>query len=368
MIEQFAADFLAREFLGLTVEAWVTLIAVWTGVSLTLVFLRKFLVLRMRRLAELTSTVVDDVLVSVLQKTKLYFLIALGLYIAVWIAPLTNAMATYISRVAFILLLIQVISWGNQLISDWILRYREQKLEVDAAAVTSMQAVGFIARLLLYTAIILIALDNFGIDVTALIAGLGVGGIAVALAIQNILGDLFASLSIVLDKPFVVGDFLIVDDYLGTVEQIGLKTTRLRSLSGEQIVFANSDLLNSRVRNYKRMFERRIVFAFGVVYTTSYEKLEAIPGIVRQIIESQDQVRFDRAHFKDYGDFSLNFEVVYFVLVADFNVYMDIQQAINLALLKAFEAESIDFAFPTQTLHFAPRDGDAGDRSEPWTR
>jgi len=190
-----------------------------------------------------------------------------------------------------------------------------------------------------------------GVDITALIAGLGIGGIAVALALQNVLGDLFASLSIVLDKPFVIGDFIIVDDLLGTVEHIGLKTTRVRSLFGEQLVFSNSDLLNSRIRNYKRMHERRIVFSLGVTYQTPYEKLAAIPDIIREIIELQEQVRFDRAHFKEYGDFALEFEIVYYMLVPDYNAYMDTQQAINLALYERFEKEGISFAYPTQTLY-----------------
>jgi len=197
---------------------------------------------------------------------------------------------------------------------------------------------------------LLLALDNLGVNITALVAGMGIGGIAVALAAQNILGDLFASISIVLDKPFVINDFIIVGDYMGSVEHIGVKTTRIRSLSGEQIVFSNTDLLNSRVRNFKRMVERRVVFSFGVVYGTPAEKLEAIPGIVRGIIEAIDGTRFDRAHFAKYGDSSLDFEVVYFVVTGDYNVYMDIQQAINLAIYRSFEDEGLGFAFPTQTI------------------
>lgn len=343
-------EFLDRHFLGITVEAWVILLALWAGMTIGFVLLRTLLAKKLQALARRTKTVVDDVAASLVRKTKFYFLLALALYLAVSIAPLTEGMANYIARIAFLVLLIQVISWGNQLISDWIARYKERRLEEDAAAVTSMQAVGFLVRLLLYASVVLIALDNFGIDVTALIAGLGIGGIAVALALQNILSDLFASLSIVLDKPFVVGDFLVMDEYVGTVENIGLKTTRVRSLSGEQIIVSNSDLLKSRIRNFKRMFERRIVFSFGVVYATPHEKLARIPEIVREAIESQDQVRFDRAHFKAYGDFSLNFEVVYHVLLPDYNVYMDIQQAINLEIFKRFDEEDIEFAFPTQTV------------------
>ena len=164
------------------------------------------------------------------------------------------------------------------------------------------------------------------------------------------MADLFASLSIALDQPFVIGDFIIVDDYLGTVENIGLKTTRVRSLSGEQLIFSNNDLLNSRIRNYKRMGERRVLFSFGVTYQTTYEQLKKIPDMVKATIESHADTRFDRAHFKEFGDSALNFEVVYFVLTPDYNEYMDIQQSINLSLVQQFEREGIEFAYPTQTL------------------
>jgi len=194
-------------------------------------------------------------------------------------------------------------------------------------------------------------LDNLGVDITALVAGLGIGGIAVALAAQNVLGDLFASLSIVLDKPFVVGDFLNVDDFLGSVEHVGLKTTRLRSLSGEQLVFSNNDLLNSRIRNYGRMFERRVVFSLGVTYETPPEKLRGIPTIIREAVEAKDKVRFDRAHFQKYGDFALVFEVVYYVLSSDYTLCMDIQQSVNLRIYERFAEEGIEFAYPTQKLY-----------------
>jgi small-conductance mechanosensitive channel len=198
--------------------------------------------------------------------------------------------------------------------------------------------------------VLLLDLYNLGVNITALVAGLGVGGIAVALAVQTILGDLFASLSIVLDKPFVVGDFLVVDDMLGAVEYVGLKTTRIRSLSGEQLVFSNSDLLSSRIRNYGRMFERRVSFDVGVTYQTPRDKLIKIPVIIRDAVEGQDKTRFDRSHFKAYGDFALVFESVYYVLGPDYNEYMDIQQAINLHLHECFEQEGIEFAYPTQTV------------------
>ena len=360
MPDFFSSEYFSYEFLGVTVGSWLFLVLIWAAATLGLVVLRKLLIWRLEKLARRTTNVVDDVLTSVLQKTYSYFLLAIGLLVATAVVALTDDARTVITRVAFLVLLVQVIAWGNHLISDWVRRYKERKLETDAAAVTTMQAVGFVARLVLYTIILLMALDNFGVDVTALIAGLGVGGIAIALALQNILGDLFASLSIVLDKPFVVGDFLVMDQYLGTVEQIGLKTTRLRSLSGEQIVFSNSDLLNSRIRNFKRMFERRIVFTFGVTYGTPKEQLVRIPEIVREIIVSLDDTRFDRAHFKEFGSSSLDFEVVYYVLVPDFNTYMDRQQAINLAIYSQFDEMGVEFAFPTQTVYVEQVEGEDG--------
>lgn len=353
MMDLLSSDFLQYTFLGSTVSSWLTLLLLWALLTSVFMLVRNVAIWRLEKIAARTKNIIDDVLTSILQKTHFYFILGLALYLAVSFAPVTSTLALYISRVAFVLLLLQVISWGNHLIGDWVRRYRVRKLDTDAAAVTTMQAVGVVARLVLYSIILLVALDNFGIDVTALIAGLGIGGIAIALALQNILSDLFASLSIVLDKPFVVGDFLILNEHLGTVEQIGLKSTRIRSLSGEQIIISNSDLLNSRIRNYKRMFERRIVFSFGVLYQTPLDKLKQIPEILREIVQSLDDTRFDRAHFKEFGDSSLNFEVVYFVLVPDFNVYMDRQQAINLALFERFEAIGVDFAYPTRTIYVA---------------
>ena len=347
------ATFWSRTLFGVAGYEWLMVLAVWVGTAVGFVLLRRFVAWRLDALARRTQNEVDDLLAAVVRRTHAFFLVAVALLVAVEVLGLPEPVEDFVKRAVFLVLLVQVVLWGNRLITVWIERYRAQKLEQDAAAVTSMQAVGFLGRMMLWAVVLLLALDNFGFEVTTLVAGLGVGGIAVALAVQSILGDLFASLSIVLDKPFVVGDFLILDGYLGTVEQIGLKTTRLRSLSGEQIVVANSDLLKSRIRNYKRMFERRIVFKIGVVYQTPREKVAAIPQMIREIVEGLEQTRFDRAHFKEYGDFSLNFEVVYFVLVPEYNTYMDVQQSINFDIHRAFEAAGIEFAYPTQTIIMA---------------
>lgn len=222
-----------------------------------------------------------------------------------------------------------------------------------AASRGTVAGLRWMALLISYSLVLLIALQNLGVNVTSLIAGLGIGGIAVALAVQNILSDLFASLTIALDKPFVVGDFIIVGSEMGTVEYVGLKTTRVRSLSGEQLIFGNADLLSSRIRNYKRMAERRVVFSFGVVYSTTPEKLEQINAIVRAAIQSHPHLRFDRCHFHRFGASSLDFEVVYYINSPDYNAHMDAQQAVHLAIARAFRSEGVEFAFPTQTLLLA---------------
>jgi small-conductance mechanosensitive channel len=198
--------------------------------------------------------------------------------------------------------------------------------------------------------VLLATLDNLGVNITALVAGLGIGGVAVALALQNVLGDLFASLSIALDRPFVVGDFLAVDNFLGSVEYIGIKTTRLRSLDGEQIIISNSDLLKSRVRNYGRMSERRVQFTTRLHYATPVELIERVPRLIREIVESHKNTRFDRSHFLKHGDASLEFETVYYMLTADYNPYMDTQQSINLQMHRRFTELKIDFAYPVQKV------------------
>ncbi len=199
-------------------------------------------------------------------------------------------------------------------------------------------------------------LDNLGVKISAVVAGLGVGGIAVALAAQAVLGDMFGYFVIFFDKPFAIGDFIVVEEKMGTVEYIGIKTTRIRAIGGELLIFSNKDLTNSRVHNFKKMERRRVVFKLGIIYQTPSEKLKAIPALVRRIIESQQDTTFDRGHFASYGDSSLNFEFVYYVSGADYTKYMDIQQAINLEIFEAFEKQNIEFAYPSQTLFISKAD------------
>ena len=320
-------------------------------VTLALLFVvRRLVRTRLQKLADDGDRVSFRVARHVVGQTKGWFLMLIAANLSLRSIHANATFDTVFGRLLVIGMLVQMGLWATAGLGRFMLLRRQKQLEEDAGAVAAMDVVSFLTRVAVWAIIFLVALDNVGINITALVAGLGVGGIAVALAAQNIISDLFASLSIVLDKPFVLGDFLVIDDLAGNVEKVGLKTTRVRSLSGEQLVFSNNDLLKCRIRNYGRMFERRIAFTIGVVYQTPAEKLEQIPSILEDIMLKQESARFDRAHFQRFGDFSLNFEIVYYVESSDYRLYMDIQQAVNLEIYRRFADAGIEFAYPTQTL------------------
>ena len=330
---------------------WAIATAIMLGAVLALILFKYGVARAVTALARRTATPFDDFIAEAIRSTRIWLLFPLAVYAGASAVTLPPKLEHLIDIVVVVSLMLQAALWINRFVVCWLDRKIEYQRGVDGEAVTALTLIGYAARVVVWTFTLLLVLDHLHFDITALITGLGIGGVAVALALQNILGDLFASLSIVLDKPFVVGDFMVVGELRGTVEYIGLKTTRVRSLDGELIVFSNTDLLKSRIRNFKRMQERRIAFKIGVTYQTSADQLARIPRLVREAVESQAKTRFDRAHFQTYGDSSLIFEVVYYVLSPDYNIYMDIQQAINLALFRCFEREHIDFAYPTRTLY-----------------
>jgi small-conductance mechanosensitive channel len=320
------------------------------GVLLLQRVLKRIAARRIEKLAERTKSRFDDLLVRLVARTYSLLMLPIAVYAGSVSLMLPAKTSDLLGLAALLALLLQAAVWGNEIINFAIKRFIEDRVDDDASAATTVSALGLVSKVALWTVLILLALDNAGIDIGTLVASLGIGGIAVALALQNILGDLFASLSIAIDKPFVIGDFIIVGDLLGTVEDIGIKTTRVRSLYGEQLIFSNNDLLSSRIRNFKRMFERRVVFSLGVTYQTPNEKLRQIPLILQEIIEEHDATTFDRAHFKSFGDSGLIFEVVYYVRTPDYNVYVSIEQAINWEIHRRFGENGIDFAYPTRTV------------------
>jgi small-conductance mechanosensitive channel len=342
--------FLEQVFYHNLVKEWIIAFALFILILLVVKVIINLVRRKIKRFAQKTKTDIDDLISDLLDNIKFFFIFILALFFSSLVLTFPATVNKIVTSVVIIALLLQGAIWGNRVITFFVESYKKKRIQEDAASVTTFSALGFVGRIILWSLILLVILDNLGFNITTLVAGLGIGGIAIALAVQNILGDLFASLSIVLDKPFVLGDFIIVENHLGAVEHIGLKTTRIRSLSGEQLIFSNTDLLNSRIRNFKRMAERRVVFSIGVIYQTSVEKLKGIPKMIKEVIESQELTRFDRAHFKEFGDFSLNFEVVYWILSPDYNNYMNIQQNINLEIFNRFNKQGIEFAYPSQTI------------------
>lgn len=337
-----------------TPEHWlIALLAVTCSMAI-FELLRRLIRRRLQRM-DRPDNVLGQFAIEIITATRVLLSGAIGVYVAVHFLNLPAAAEKIADRTFAFLVLLQVGFWASRGLDFWLRRRFTPDDAPDKARSTTHTLLNFVGRLFLWSLVGLLILDNLGFNVTTLIASLGIGGVAVALAVQNILGDIFASLSIAIDKPFVIGDYIIVDDLMGTVEHVGLKTTRMRSLNGEQIIFSNNDLLKSRIRNYKRMEERRAVFSVGVTYDTPHELLQKIPEFIQQAVETQGEVRFDRAHFQKFGASSLDFECAYYILSAEYRRYMDVQQAINLQLVRVFKEHGIEFAFPTQTVHLGGR-------------
>lgn len=333
-----------------SLSAWIVAISVSIAISLILQVIKAIFSHRLQKLAKSTDTKFDDVLSIILSKTRYYFLLLIGFYFGIKLLTLTPKADLYSYRLFIILFSLQIIAWGNAL-TEFFLYHRREDVSDSVITTTTFGVIGFVAKLVLWSIVLLIMLSNLGVNITAVITGLGVGGIAIALATQKILGDIFSSFIIVFDKPFEVGDFIVINEFRGIVERIGLKTTRLRSITGEEIIIPNSNMIDSRIQNFKRMEERRVQFTIGVEYSTKKEHLEAIPNEVKQIIESIDRTRFEYCVFRNLGEFSLSFEVAYFVLEREFQTFTEIHNQVNLKLIDRFRTFGIRFAFPTQTIH-----------------
>jgi len=346
---------------GIPLDDWLKAAITFLVSFIVMDLVARFVTRRLTALSVHTRGRFDDVLADALSHTKRWLLVILALLIGLGTLDLPAKVELRLSQLSVIVIGIQIAIWFNSGISAWMRRVVNQDATPDLRSRATTTTIAFLIRLLVLVTILLAVLANLGINITAFVASLGIGGVAVALALQTILGDLFASLSIAFDKPFEIGDFIIVDEVmLGTVEYIGIKTTRLRSLGGEQLVRSNAELLKSVIRNYKRMSERRVVFSFGIRYETPIEQVGALGAVIKDIITSIENTRFDRAHFQKFGASSLDFEVVYYVLSSDFNIYMDIQQRINLDIMRACADRHIHFARPTTILHMGSEINVAG--------
>ena len=350
-------EWLQYVFLGNTVQTWLIAIGIILLLLLVVRIIRTIVLKKLKKWAEKTETTVDDFIVSFVQKSVLPILYIFSIYSGLHYLWLSAKAERVLYIIVALLITFFIIRLVTSLLGHLLNVYVTKKGE-EPSKKLQMRGIMLVVNIIIWCVGLIFLFDNLGYDVTAVVAGLGIGGIAIALAVQKILGDMFSYFVIFFDRPFEIGDFIIIDNYKGTVEHVGLKTTRLRSLSGEELVFSNTDLTNSRLHNYKKLQRRRIAFTIGVTYQTTQDQLKQIPVMITQIINGIADTTLDRVHFMSFGDFSLNFEIVYFVESSDYNYYMDIQQRINLEINQAFMDAGIEFAYPTQTLFMEGRDGD----------
>ena len=342
-------DFLNATFLGTSVIDWLIIVAVITGILIILKILKIVIIRRINKWAQSTTTTWDNFIIEIIERNAVPLLYVCAFYFPVRSVGLPPAILNVL-HVAF---LIAITFFSLRTISAAFKKFIHSFIRKEQDSDTKeKQAAGLIiiANIIIWMLGTIFLIDNLGYNVTTLIAGLGVGGIAIALAAQAVLGDLFSYFVIFFDRPFEIGDFITIGDEAGVIEYIGIKTTRIRTLSGEQLVCSNTDLTNSRLHNYKRMEKRRVVFTIGVTYQTPPEQLQEIPEMINEIIKSVADVQLDRGHFSKFNDSSLDFEFVYYVLNSDYNFYMECQQSIYFRIVTAFENAGIDFAYPTRTL------------------
>jgi small-conductance mechanosensitive channel len=354
-MQESMQDILTTEFLNNLVADYLFAGGVLILGIVAIAIVKQVILQRIKRWVVRDNVTLDGALLRIMNG-YLFPLAYLGLaYLTITSLTLSLLVRQIVNVVSLILLTVLVVRFLGALVEYGIRFYVFSQRERSPNLESSISALAPAIKILFWSIGVIFLLDNFGLDITAIVASLGIGGVAIALASQGVLQDLFSYFSILFDRPFEIGDFIMVDEnLLGSIEQIGIKSTKVRSLSGEQLVLANSDLTSTRIRNFKRMERRRVVFPFGVTYETGLAELAAIPELVREIIESTENTVFDRAHFAAFGDFSLDFEVVYYVTTSDYNAYMNAQQRINLELKRVFAERQIEFAYPTQVTYLTP--------------
>lgn len=337
-------------YFGNTIKDYLISLAMFIGLAFVLVLIEKIIFNKLRSVTEKTESETDDQVYQIFESTLVPLLYLASFYFAALQLKLEPVVDDFVRKFCIIVLTIQIARFvlGAALLifkHGWLRRHK------SAEGISISKSIETVIKIIIWGLAVVFIMDNLGLNVSAIVAGLGIGGVAVAFAAQAILGDLFNYFVIFFDRPFREGDFIIMGDFLGTVERIGIKTTRIRSLGGEQLIFSNTDLTSSRIRNYKRMSERRVLFKIGVTYQTKADAMRKGREVISKVINDLEGVRLDRVHFQSFGDFSLNFEVVYYVLSPDYNTYMDVQQQINFGILEGFEREGLEFAYPTQTLY-----------------
>jgi len=343
----FSAPFWQNEYWGNSAKEYFMALIILVAIFFFFAIFQKIILRRLRKLTETTRTDIDDEIIKIIESVKPPFYSFLAFYLALKTLSLNDFFGKVVNVILIIWFAYQIIS-AVQILINYVVR--KKFTEEDGQSRTAIGVISMIVKAGLWTIALLTILSNLGVNITSLIAGLGIGGIAIAMALKNILGDLFASFAIYFDKPFVIGDFIATDKVKGTVEKIGIKTTRLRASQGEEIVVSNNELTSARIQNFKKLEERRITFTIGVVYGTSSEKLKKIPSVIEKIIDDTKSARFGRAHFVRFDDSALSFDIAYYIESPEYQIYLDINQSICLKIKEIFEKEGIEMAYPTQTI------------------
>lgn len=347
-------DFLKDIFWGNSIKSWLIAFGIIVIAFAIIKIVKGPVLKKLRNWSQKTSNTFDDFIVIAIEKSLIPFLYVASIFGAIQYLTI-NSQTNHVIRVAILF----IITFFILRILTSSIRYSIYKFirKQENSEIKEKQAQGLILILngIVWCLGMVFLINNLGYNVTTIITGLGIGGIAIALAAQAVLSDIFSYFVIFFDRPFEIGDYITTGTEMGSVEYIGIKTTRIRSISGEQIIFSNKDLTDSRIRNYKRMLRRRVLFKIGVTYQTTPEQLKKIPEIIKQVIKSKENITFDRSNFSGIGDFRLDFETVYYVESPDYYLYMDVQQSIYLEIFEMFSKENIEFAYPTQTL-FAAND------------
>ena len=339
---------LSQPYWNNTGHEYLIAIGIFIGVFIALKFFRKYILLFLKKIAKKTDNVLDDMIIEFIEELHGPLFTFVGIFLGAKYLYLPHIFDTILEYMITFFTIYYVIR-GLSKVVDYLVNKQTNKKEDDDDTIAL--ALGTGVKLILWIIGILFVLSNFGVNILSLVAGLGVGGIAIAFALQKVLEDIFSSFSIYLDKPFQVGDYIVIGEDSGTVEKIGLKTTRIKHLNGQELVVSNRELTSSRIHNYKRMTKRRISFKVGIEYSTPIKKQKKILEIVNSIFKKIKEADLDRVHFKSFGDSSLIYEIVYFVNTGEYKEYIETQQTVNFEIEEAFEKEKIEFAFPSQTIY-----------------
>ena len=343
-------DIIRPMFLGNSIENWLKALATTIGIFLVVSIFKSIGIKRFSKVVSKTKTNLDDIFLRVIQETKGLFILLLGLYGGCQFLIISEKWMAIINKAFFVVTALQVGLWMGGFVNH-LTSLREKQEAHDKNEQTAISAFGLFGKILIWAIVAMVTVQNItGMEMSALITSLGIGGIAVGLAVQNILKDIFSSLSIFLDKPFLVGDYIVVGDIGGTVVNIGLKSTRLKTLLGEEVVFSNSDILDSSIHNYRKMERRLVTVNIGVSPETDPDMLETIPAIFKTCVEKQDKATFDRANLTNIGDFTLDYELIFHIESADYTLYATIKEAVFLDIIRQFQAKGIIMPYPTQAV------------------